>query len=967
MKKIIKLKSIFYLFLIFNFLLASFPMSALAYPAYIQDSANLAVAGPYDQATAGVANWGTDMEDGSASLSYDYLTAGRIYRIRQTGTISRIRIYTASTTNITGFYLKIWRQGTGTNPYTLVGTSENLASQLVDNNFATIDLSSPITGVQEGDFYGYRIETSSRGKNFYAKSTNNNSGTFFTTNDTGSSFYWENPSPGISLKNYVLPIELYMTAPQAVFIGDSIIAGHTAHYSYVDDIISPLNNATSTIGWQFKNLTGYSYQNMGISSGQTTTVIANRFTKDVINLKPKIVVIEGGVNDLAGNATQETFITNWTNMLNAAQDSSDIEAVIVLKILPWTNGTTTKMQMRDTWNTALETLVADPKYTKAIIVDAGPYVGKFREGGDPGNFWDIKFEANNDIPKMHFNQTGHAEIARVIADHLPKPTATFDNDFLTWNKGNITVNYNLIQTGGNTNLNIFQTATSGIEYSTDNISWHDATKGVGGDSMTGLTASATPGINHSFVWDSTSNLPNTEDSSVYLRIRPNGATAWATSTSFGIDNVAPSSVSDNVPATWQANNVTITLTCTDGGSGCDKVYYTLDGSDPTTASSKVDANNSWQFTYSTEATSTLKYRGEDKLGNLGNVVTAANQLQLDKTVPTIDAGANQSQSSVFTQTATASDSGSGLDTTSYQWAQVSGPGTITFGTADTLSTTIEADRDGDYVISFTADDNAGNSASANFTLTWTNPVIPPTPTPSIGGGSSISFSDPIIPTGGFTASINNGSAVANIDDDAIIVPNRNVTLEFNAGDDIKRMAISMAGDFTDASQEDYTPVKQWDLCSQFGGASKSKDCPDGKYTVYVKFYTAHGRSSAAATVRKNIILKSEIKEEVKKEEGLKSALADFKLFTKYLKRGQIDFDVKRLQIFLNMDPDTRVANTDAGSPGKETNYFGALTYEAVIRFQEKYAPDVLVPWGLTKGTGYAAKTTINKINELLRK
>ena len=59
----IKLKSIFYLFLIFNFLLASFPMSALAYPAYIQDSANLVVVGPYDQATIGVANLGTDMED----------------------------------------------------------------------------------------------------------------------------------------------------------------------------------------------------------------------------------------------------------------------------------------------------------------------------------------------------------------------------------------------------------------------------------------------------------------------------------------------------------------------------------------------------------------------------------------------------------------------------------------------------------------------------------------------------------------------------------------------------------------------------------------------------------------------------------------------------------------------------------------------------------------------------------------
>ena len=41
------------------------------------------------------------------------------------------------------------------------------------------------------------------------------------------------------------------------------------------------------------------------------------------------------------------------------------------------------------------------------------------------------------------------------------------------------------------------------------------------------------------------------------------------------------------------------------------------------------------------------------------------------------------------------------------------------------------------------------------------------------------------------------------------------------------------------------------------------------------------------------------------------------------------------------------------------------TYDAVVRFQEKYYEDVLVPWGHTSGTGYVYQTTIKKINELM--
>jgi len=89
------------------------------------------------------------------------------------------------------------------------------------------------------------------------------------------------------------------------------------------------------------------------------------------------------------------------------------------------------------------------------------------------------------------------------------------------------------------------------------------------------------------------------------------------------------------------------------------------------------------------------------------------------------------------------------------------------------------------------------------------------------------------------------------------------------------------------------------------------------------------------------------------------------LFTKYLSYRQTDADIKRLQIFLNSDPDTKIAYTGAGSPGEETNYFGPLTYKTVIKFQEKYTKDVLLPWGFKKGTGYVGKTTLLKINELI--
>jgi len=221
-------------------------------------------------------------------------------------------------------------------------------------------------------------------------------------------------------------------------------------------------------------------------------------------------------------------------------------------------------------------------------------------------------------------------------------------------------------------------------------------------------------------------------------------------------------------------------------------------------------------------------------------------------------------------------------------------------------------------------------------------------------GSPANWTLPNIPQGGFKMSINGGVAATY---------NRNVVLNFNAGVDIKKMEISMTGDFTDSLQEDYIQSKQWDLCSKFGGTIKTPTCPNGKYTVYVRFYTIYGRSSNFATVSNTINLKSDVVMTDNLQKSIDLSVTGS--FTKYLRYQQTNDDIKRLQIFLNSDPDTRIANTGAGSPGKETNYFGLLTREAVIRFQEKYAKDVLVPWGFKKGTGYVGRTTLNKINELV--
>lgn len=70
-------------------------------------------------------------------------------------------------------------------------------------------------------------------------------------------------------------------------------------------------------------------------------------------------------------------------------------------------------------------------------------------------------------------------------------------------------------------------------------------------------------------------------------------------------------------------------------------------------------------------------------------------------------------------------------------------------------------------------------------------------------------------------------------------------------------------------------------------------------------------------------------------------------------------EVRCLQSFLKSQ------GADIYPEGLVTGYFGSLTRSAVIRFQEKYASEILIPLGLSTGSGVVGPATRIKINSLL--
>lgn len=84
-------------------------------------------------------------------------------------------------------------------------------------------------------------------------------------------------------------------------------------------------------------------------------------------------------------------------------------------------------------------------------------------------------------------------------------------------------------------------------------------------------------------------------------------------------------------------------------------------------------------------------------------------------------------------------------------------------------------------------------------------------------------------------------------------------------------------------------------------------------------------------------------------------ITDKEFFVHDLRMGDSNPDIKRLQKFLNAHG-FQVAPTGNGSPGNETEYFGLLTFNAVVKFQKANN----IP-----ATGFVGTITRTRINQLL--
>ncbi len=114
-------------------------------------------------------------------------------------------------------------------------------------------------------------------------------------------------------------------------------------YKEANQKVQPSKNETRVVfmgdsitdGWNLAQyFPGKSYINRGIS-GQTTPQMLLRFRADAIDLKPKVVVILAGTNDIAGNTgtmTLEDTARNLTSIAELAK-ANNIR-VVLASVLP---------------------------------------------------------------------------------------------------------------------------------------------------------------------------------------------------------------------------------------------------------------------------------------------------------------------------------------------------------------------------------------------------------------------------------------------------------------------------------------------------------------------------------------------------------------------------------------------------------------------------------------------------------
>lgn len=210
---------------------------------------------------------------------------------------------------------------------------------------------------------------------------------------------------------------------------------------------------------------------------------------------------------------------------------------------------------------------------------------------------------------------------------------------------------------------------------------------------------------------------------------------------------------------------------------------------------------------------------------------------------------------------------------------------------------------GSYNVTLTVTDNHGaqNTSTSTISIAQSN---------SSGGGGG-SLPQPIAPLGGFRIAATSSR-------DGV------VDLSFKYGDDIQYFWISELQNGTHGVGVNSTSTIRWTK-PKFG-------------VLYIQFCNGYYQCTNPTTVIPARAINSAYQ------------------FKRNLSLLMTGVDVLALQKYLNTNGFILTKN-GFGSPGNETNRFGALTRAALIKFQEAHADKILAPYGLKRGTGYFGPST----------
>lgn len=170
-----------------------------------------------------------------------------------------------------------------------------------------------------------------------------------------------------------------------------------------------------TEGWHFdapeSTFKNKPYINRGIS-GQTSPQMLVRFRQDVVDLKPKVVVILAGTNDIAGNTGPMTLEESEDNLKSMAEIATANHIKVVLcSVLPaydfpWQPGMQPAPKI-DALNSWIKSYAADHGY---VYVDYHSAMKDKRDG----------LPANLSHDGVHPNPAGYAIMAPLVEAGITK-------------------------------------------------------------------------------------------------------------------------------------------------------------------------------------------------------------------------------------------------------------------------------------------------------------------------------------------------------------------------------------------------------------------------------------------------------------------------------------------------------------------------------------------------------------------